>query len=265
MSEENKKPEGIPESETAKTAEAKPEVTAEAKPEAKAETKAEASPEAKPEAKAEAKPEAKSEAKAEAKPEAKAGAKPEARPARAAAGRQAAQGGTGEGGEEAPPKEPSPNQPKLDRLTQIITERFGASAVVESYINELDRHLPCVVIDPGVWADVALLLRDHEELRLEFLRNMTGVDYETYMEVAYFMINLTDKQQYCVKVRTDRDNPEIPSVTSVWETANWNEREIYDLLGIRFSGHPDLRRIMLPDDWVGHPLRKDYVPLDPEV
>ena len=192
----------------------------------------------------------------------------EARAARAAAAKAAAADGAAAGGGEAPPaspKEPSPNQPKLDRLVRIITEKFGPSAVVESYINELDRHLPCVVVDPSVWADVAALLRDHEELKLEYLRNMTGVDQETHMEVAYFMLNLAEKQDYCVKVKTDRDNPEIPSVVSVWQTANWNEREIYDLLGIRFTGHPDLRRIMLPDDWVGHPLRKDYVPLDPEV
>lgn len=297
MSDEIKKTEGVPGTEAAKAAEsAKPEGAANAEKSANPEHGAQSADSVKPEnptnsansAKtAETEPKtaatpavAADEKNAEPKtgaavPEraqaiaqddeaAKAAKRKAAEEARAA--RAAARAKAGEGAEEAPPpKEPSPNQPKLDRLVQIITGRFGAAAVAESYINELDRHLPCVVVDPAVWADVALLLRDHEELRLEFLRNMTGVDQETHMEVAYYMLNLTDKQTYCVKVKTDRDNPEIPSVASVWETANWNEREIYDLLGIRFSGHPDLRRIMLPDDWVGHPLRKDYEPLDPEV
>ncbi|MNG35626.1 NAD(P)H-quinone oxidoreductase subunit J [compost metagenome] len=83
--------------------------------------------------------------------------------------------------------------------------------------------------------------------------------------MAYHLLSLPHKHEYCVKVKTDRDQPSIPSVTPVWATANWNEREVYDLLGIDFPGHPNLVRIMMPDDWVGHPLRKDYEPLDPEV
>ncbi|WP_324617899.1 NADH-quinone oxidoreductase subunit C [Cohnella cholangitidis] len=115
------------------------------------------------------------------------------------------------------------------------------------------------------WSKAAPLFRNHEVLNCNYLRNVSGVDYETYMEVVYYPLNLNNREGYCVKVRTDRDNPTVQSVTPIWETANWNEREIYDLLGIDFPGHPDLRRIMMPDDWVGHPLRKDYVPLDPEV
>src|SRR5690606_25137167 len=105
----------------------------------------------------------------------------------------------------------------------------------------------------------------HAELKLSYLRNVTGVDYETHLESVFYLINFTDKQDYCVKVRTDREQAAMPSVTSVWQTANWNEREIYDLLGIEFTGHPNLKRIMMPDDWVGYPLRKDYEPIDPEV
>jgi NADH-quinone oxidoreductase subunit C len=83
--------------------------------------------------------------------------------------------------------------------------------------------------------------------------------------VVYYPLNMERRETYCIKVRTDREQPSVASVTPLWETANWNEREIFDLLGIDFPGHPDLRRIMMSDDWVGHPLRKDYVPLDPEV
>lgn len=100
---------------------------------------------------------------------------------------------------------------------------------------------------------------------MNYLRNVSGTDQETHLEVAYHMLSLETKQDYCFKVKTEREAAAIPSVTPVWPTANWNEREIYDLLGIHFHGHPDLRRIMMPDDWVGHPLRKDYEPFDPEV
>lgn len=109
------------------------------------------------------------------------------------------------------------------------------------------------------------MLKGHDELRFNYLRNVSGVDYETHMEVVYHMIGLDSKLEAAIKVRTDRDAASVQSATPVWATANWNEREIYDLLGIDFPGHPDLRRIMMPDDWVGHPLRKDYEPLDSEV
>jgi NADH-quinone oxidoreductase subunit C len=85
------------------------------------------------------------------------------------------------------------------------------------------------------------------------------------MEVVYHMISLVSKREVAVKVKTERDGASVYSATPVWATANWNEREIFDLLGIDFPGHPDMRRIMMPDDWVGYPLRKDYEPLDSEV
>ncbi|OGX68458.1 MAG: NADH dehydrogenase [Paenibacillus sp. RIFOXYA1_FULL_44_5] len=199
-------------------------------------------------------------------------ARAEARAARARE-REAKTGGTADAGGEAegaegeqpPAKEASPNQPKLDRLIALVQENVHEYAVEESYINELDRHKPYVVIKREYWKESAVFLRDHAELKLNYLRNVSGVDYETYFEVDYFLLSLTSKDEYCIKVKADREKPSVPSVTSIWPTANWNEREIYDLLGIEFSGHPNLTRIMMPDDWVGYPLRKDYEPLDPEV
>lgn len=192
---------------------------------------------------------------------AKAKAAAEARAARASARAAKTDGAA----EPAAPKEPSPNQPLLDRLVAILKDSAGEDAVVEASINERDAHLPCVVIKPDRWPAVALAMRDHEELKCDYLRNLSGVDQETHLEVAYHLLSLTHKRNYGVKVKTDREQPSVPSVTKVWPTANWNEREVYDLFGIDFPGHPDLRRIMMPDDWVGHPLRKDYEPLDPEV
>ncbi|WP_310501108.1 NADH-quinone oxidoreductase subunit C [Paenibacillus qinlingensis] len=122
-----------------------------------------------------------------------------------------------------------------------------------------------MIIHSSRWPQAALTLRDHAELRCDYLRNLSGVDQETHLEVAYHLLSLTHKHEYCVKVKTDREQASIPSVADVWPTANWNEREAFDLFGIDFPGHPNLVRIMMPDDWVGHPLRKDYEPLDPEV
>lgn len=194
--------------------------------------------------------------------EAKVKAAAEARAARAAARAKKTEE---EASEPAAPKEPSPNQPKLDRLVQLLKENVSEEAVEEAFINERDRDKPTVIVRAEHWYNCALLLRDHEELKLDYLRNVSGVDQQTHMEVAYHLVSISTKDNYAVKVKTDREQPSVPSVTPVWNTANWNEREIYDLLGIDFPGHPDLRRIMMPDDWVGHPLRKDYVPFDPEV
>ncbi|UKS26090.1 NADH-quinone oxidoreductase subunit C [Paenibacillus sp. HWE-109] len=190
---------------------------------------------------------------------AKAQAAAEARAARASARAKT------ESAEPDAPKVPSPNQPLLDRLVEILKADVGEDAVVDAFINERDAHRPYVVIHSSRWLQAALTLRDHEELRCDYLRNLSGVDQETHLEVAYHLLSLTHKKEYCVKVKTDREQPSIPSVAPVWPTADWNEREVYDLFGIDFPGHPNLVRIMMPDDWVGHPLRKDYEPLDPEV
>ncbi|GFR39392.1 hypothetical protein PRECH8_26880 [Insulibacter thermoxylanivorax] len=167
------------------------------------------------------------------------------------------------GAQEKKPKEPSPNQPLLDKAAKLIREQVGTEAVEEAYINEADSHLPVVAVKASHWFRIAQLLK--EELQLDYLINLSGVDYETHMEVVYHIESFQTGENYCFKVRTDREAPSVPSVTPVWNTANWPEREVYDLFGIDFPGHPDLRRIMMPDDWVGHPLRKDYEPLDPEV
>jgi NADH-quinone oxidoreductase subunit C len=168
-------------------------------------------------------------------------------------------------GEEAVVKPPSVNQPLLDRVVQILNENVSPDVVVEAYINERDSDLPTVVLQGDHWLACAITLKNHAELKLDYLRNLSGTDQETHLEAVYHLISLSTKRDYCVKVKTDREQPSIPSVTGIWSTANWNEREIFDLLGIDFTGHPNMTRIMLPDDWVGYPLRKDYEPLDPEV
>jgi NADH-quinone oxidoreductase subunit C len=201
------------------------------------------------------------EARAARAPKAEGDAAADARAARAAARAKKIEGEAADAG----PKEPSPNQPRLDRIVQLIKEHVADNAVTEAVINERDRHLPTLAIENEHWEAVAQFVKNNEELQLNYLSNLSGVDYESYMETVYYVGSLQTKHDYCFKVKTNREAPSIPSVTPVWSTANWNERESFDLLGIEYPGHPDLRRIMMPDDWVGHPLRKDYEPIDPEV
>ena len=108
---------------------------------------------------------------------------------------------------------------------------------------------------------VAELLAGAPDLEFNFLSDITCVDrfpVDPRFELNYHLLSITRSDRLRVKVRLAGNDPSLPSVTSVWPTANWHERENYDLFGIRFQGHPDLRRILMPDDWEGYPLRKDY-------
>lgn len=99
-----------------------------------------------------------------------------------------------------------------------------------------------------------------DDYALDFLTNLTAVDYidENKFEVVYNINSTTKGYTLMVKTSVDRDNPELPSVFPIWGGANWQEREVYDLLGIVFTGHPNLKRILLDYDYEGHPLRKDF-------
>ena len=98
-------------------------------------------------------------------------------------------------------------------------------------------------------------------LRFTYLSDITATDQfpiEPRFELNYHLVSLERRERVRLKVRVSGDDPVVPSVTSVWPGANWHEREAFDLMGVRFEGHPDLTRILMPDDWEGHPLRKDY-------
>jgi NADH-quinone oxidoreductase subunit C len=110
------------------------------------------------------------------------------------------------------------------------------------------------------WLEVAQVLKDDPHLALDFCDNITAVDWlkQGRIDVVYHFYSYAKKHQCVVKIELTRDKPQVASVANLWRAADWNEREQFDLLGVEFLGHPDLRRIMMPDDWVGHPLRKDY-------
>jgi NADH-quinone oxidoreductase subunit C len=118
---------------------------------------------------------------------------------------------------------------------------------------------PYIVIEPAHVRSVLMLLRDDPALRFEMLLLVSGVDWRDRFEVVYHLTSLTHGHRIALKATLPHDDPHMASAAAIYPTANWHERETYDLMGIVFDGHPDLRRIFLPDDWEGHPLRKDYV------
>jgi NADH-quinone oxidoreductase subunit C len=108
---------------------------------------------------------------------------------------------------------------------------------------------------------LARALRDRPELAFDFLAELTAVDYwpkEPRYEVVYVLVSLAHRLRLRMKVRVPADDPHVATVSGVWPAANWLEREVWDLFGIAFDGHPDPRRLLMPEDWQGYPLRKDY-------
>lgn len=117
-----------------------------------------------------------------------------------------------------------------------------------------------VTASPEQWHTLAPHLRNDPALLLDFLFCLTGVDWKTHLSVVYHLRSTVLGHTLVVKVKIDdRERPEVGSVWNLWRTAEFHEREAYDLFGIRFRNHPDLRRLFLTDDWKGWPLRKDYV------
>jgi NADH-quinone oxidoreductase subunit C len=139
-----------------------------------------------------------------------------------------------------------------------LKERFGEAILA---LDAEGAHEPAIRVRPRAIAEVTTSLRDDPELAFDCLSNQSGVDYPERgeIEVVYHLFSYRRRHACVLKVGVPRDNPAMPSVEPVWKAANWLEREIFDLLGVVFEGHSDLRRILLPEDWVGHPLRKDFV------
>jgi NADH-quinone oxidoreductase subunit C len=160
-------------------------------------------------------------------------------------------------------------------LTALLETHFGA-AITGKKLDGLD---PFVTLDPARLVEVCTFLRADPRTRFELLNDITGVDYlepdpkkapkagfEPHLEVLYHLSSFTfPGRRFTLKLMLPRwkgdrpgELPEVPSVSGVWRTADWHEREVFDLVGVFFTGHPNLVRILLADDWVGHPLRKDY-------
>lgn len=166
-----------------------------------------------------------------------------------------------------------------DKLLSSLKQRFGEQ-ITGSNLEAID---PWIEVSPEGLVDVCRFLRDDSEWSMEMLNCVTAIDFfepdskkaaktgwEPHLQIAYHLSSISKKQTLVLKVRLPRwqedqpgELPEVPTVSGVWSAADWHEREVFDLMGVRFTGHPNLRRILCPEDWVGHPLRKDYeMPLE---
>ena len=145
------------------------------------------------------------------------------------------------------------------QIARVLQDRFGPkmSAALPD-----DKH-PRVHCDGVHWREIAEFVFDDPALKMDWLANHSGVDYvaDAKMCCVYDLWSFDHRHTFAIKVYTPREGqggPSIPSVADLWPAADWHEREAYDLLGIDFPGHPDLRRILCAEDWEGYPLRKDY-------
>jgi NADH-quinone oxidoreductase subunit C len=147
-------------------------------------------------------------------------------------------------------------------ILEEVCARLGG-AVVETHDHRGDH---TVVVERSSLRDVLRFCRDASALAFDVLMDLTAVDYAKFpgredgprFEVVYHLYSLGHNHRLRVKVRVDEDDAVVPSAVPLWPIANWFEREVWDMFGIRFEGHPDLRRLLMYEEFVGHPLRKDY-------
>jgi NADH-quinone oxidoreductase subunit C len=159
-------------------------------------------------------------------------------------------------------------------IVEQLEAQFGDQIVAV----ELDAIDQWIEIQPASLIEICQYLRDTDGIQLEMLNCITVVDYlqtdpkkaakldwEPHLEVVYHLSSISHKHSLVVKLKLDRWQdedqqllPDVPSVSQIWSTADWHEREVFDLSGVNFTGHPALKRILCPEDWVGYPLRKDY-------
>ena len=168
----------------------------------------------------------------------------------------------------------------IQEIHSILVQEFGEEAVGATPFEAID---PWIQVSPDHIVQVGTFLRDDERFRFDHLNDLCGCDYlepdekkakkfdhEPHVEVVYQLSSIELKHRLKLKVvvprwKNDQEGelPEVPSVSNVWGIANWHERECYDLVGVLFTDHPNLRRILCPEDWEGHALRKDYdMPLE---
>lgn len=152
---------------------------------------------------------------------------------------------------------------EIGQIIAVIKEKLP-EAVVEEILDGVD---PFVVVKAEQWGETAQLCRDDSRLGFDLLSCISGVDYPEReegpeIEVIYHLDSTVNHHGITIKVKLPRSDPRVASVEEIWRTADWHERETYDLVGVVFEGHHNLVRILCAEDWVGHPLRKDYEPPD---
>ncbi len=138
--------------------------------------------------------------------------------------------------------------------TEDLKKRIE-TVVPDGIIKDEEDHL---LVNTARLVDICQLLKEDKEFDLDYLSNLTAVDYKEFYEVIYRLVSLGKNHSVTLKARLDKKKPTIPSLYNIWRGADFQEREVYDLMGITFSGHPNLKRILLWEGFQGHPLRKDY-------
>ena len=146
-----------------------------------------------------------------------------------------------------------------------LSERLG-SGVLETHAHRGDH---TAVVSRDAIVDALTFCRDDAALRFDVLMDLTAVDYLKFpgredgprFDVVYHLYSVTHNHRLRLRVPVEQDDPAVPTASALWPIGNWLEREVWDMFGIRFIGHPDLRRLLLYEEFVGHPLRKDY-PID---
>lgn len=146
----------------------------------------------------------------------------------------------------------------FSEITDLLQQHFNSEQIIEV---KSDIPQPCITVSGESLADICDFLHKNPTLYFDFLACITGIDNgveANTMEVIYHLNSIVYEHNLVLKVVIPREKPTVPTLTNIWKTADWHERETFDFFGIIFTGHPDLRRILLPTDWEGHPLRKDY-------
>lgn len=135
----------------------------------------------------------------------------------------------------------------IDRFPDAVEEATEIASVPTLYVRASDLFCVCK------------FLKEDPEARFDYIMSFTAVDWPDRFDMVYHLYSISLKHYVTIKVKLDRETPVVASVSPIWKAANWQEREVYDMFGIDFQGHPDLTRILLEPHWEGYPLRKDYV------
>jgi len=143
---------------------------------------------------------------------------------------------------------------KPEEIAALLSEQFG-DKILEAKPDALN---PWSAVNPSNILEICRFMSADDRLSMDHLELLGGVDYKDRVEVVYVIYSMRHHHRYTLKCRLTREDPRIDTVEKVWGVANWHEREAFDMFGIVFEGHSDLRRILCPDDWEGYPLRKDY-------
>lgn len=145
-------------------------------------------------------------------------------------------------------------------MTKALIGQEVAKQVAEQISGAIvEANETCIIVKPDLLAQVIQFLNTSPNFKFNFLNCITGVDYMDYLEVVYNLSSMEHNHSIVVKVRCDRENAEVPSIYNIFRGADYQEREIYDLVGVKFTGHPNMKRLFMWESFEGHPLRRDFL------